>query len=432
MHVAITANLLEWYDFGIYGFLALVMGQVFFPTHGPLTSLLASFSVVAVSYLVRPLGSVIFGLMGDRYGPGCALGWSTVLMALPTVLIGVLPTYRWAGWYAPLLLVGLRLIQGFAAGGEFPLSAYYVAERALLAQRGWLSSLVHVGGSCGILLASFVAFLLDTTFSQNAIREWAWRLPFLLGGPLFLMVYRIRRAIVNHAPPHGGIVLGFNASSIRAVLAGALLVAALEVGFYVMWVWFPNDAQIDLHYASTQAHLSNTLALLCYTTAILASGAAARVIPYQKILLLSLITTACAVYPLFFLLVHVHEFVVLVTVLLSLAVLYGCLGGVLLVALYAVCQRHGRCLGLSMAFTLSAALFGGSAPLVCSYVTERTHMATFPALYLALFCLLALPVAYRLCKSERSVEAAPPLWAGEPLVQADRSLRRAGPIHSRT
>ncbi len=416
IHIAITANLLEWYDFGVYGFLAYAMGQVFFPVHTPYAALTASFSVFAVSYLMRPLGSLVLGLIGDRRGAGVALRISTLLMALPTVFIGMLPTYSRVGWYAPLLLVVLRFVQGFAAGGEFPISAYYVAARASVRQRGRLGALVHVGGSCGILLAAFIAFILDAAFGETAINDWAWRLPFLLGAPLMWIVLRIRRAMLVTCDAPDTAVTKPLAPSLETLVAGISLVAALEVGFHTMLVWFPGYVQFTLNYSSSEAHASNTFALLCYTLAILASGFASTFVPYRKILLAALLATTCCIYPLFIVLARFHDFVLLMAVLLSFAVLYGCIGGVLLVTLYDLFQRHGRCLALSIAFTLSAPIFGGTVPLICSYMTGGLHLAYFPALYVNLFCLLSLPAAYRLFKSpvpqpiEPLILLGPPAW----------------------
>ena len=398
IHIAVTANLLEWYDFGIYGFLAYAMGRVFFPVHSPYAALTASFSVFAVSYLMRPLGSLVLGIVGNRRGAGLALRISTLLMALPTILIGLLPTYDQVGWYAPLLLIGLRFIQGFAAGGEFPISAYYVAERAKTHRRGSVSALVHVGGSCGILLAAFIAFILDAALSQRAILEWAWRLPFLLGAPLMWIVLRIRREMLTTGHTSGATTAQVHAPSLRTLIAGVSLVAALEVGFYTTLVWFPGYVQFTLNYSRWEAHASNTLALLCYTLSILASGFASSFVPYRKILLSALLATGCGIYPLFAVLVRFHDFALLTAVSLSFGVLYGSIGGVLLIALYGLFQDHGRCLALSLVFTLSASIFGGSAPLICSYMVGHLPQTQCLGLYLAFFCVLALPAAYGLFK----------------------------------
>jgi MFS transporter, MHS family, proline/betaine transporter len=199
-HVAVTANILQWYDFSISAYLAFVLGPLFFGGHDDFTALIQSFSVFAVSYLMRPLGGMAFGYLGNRQNAGVALRWSILLMAIPTVLIGLLPTYRDIGYTATILMVTLKLIQGFAAGGELPTSAYYVMSQADPLKKGLLSSLVDAGGISGLLLASLLAFLLSGLFSNQQIEHWAWRIPFLLGIPFFLLVSKIRSRIIVNEP----------------------------------------------------------------------------------------------------------------------------------------------------------------------------------------------------------------------------------------
>jgi len=398
-HIAITANVLEWYDFSISGFLAIVLGQVFFPGHDALMAITKSFSVFALSYLMRPFGSMAFGYLGNKRGPGVALQCSTLLMAIPTVFMGLLPTYQGIGYSATLLMLMLRLMQGFAAGGEFPLSAYFVASRAADHKKGRLISLVHVGGSFGVLLASLVAFLLSSLFDERAIQNWAWRVPFLVSIPLFLVVLRIRSGISDHQPLQNETSAQHHinvAGSLSAFFRGALLIASMEVGFYTLLVWLPNYLEIFVHYSRFETRLSNTLALIVYTAAIFASGYLSVCIAYRRILIACLLAIAALTYPLFAALLHIHVFWVLLDVQFVFAMLYGGIGGVVLFALYKLFEDQGRSFGLATTFTLPTAVFGGTAPLVCSYLVRRFHDLNLPAFYVALFCLFALPAAFSL------------------------------------
>src|SRR5215813_981461 len=177
-------NAMEWYDYGLYGYLSPILATLFFPSRDPLTSLTATFGVFAAGFLMRPLGAVAFGHLGDRLGRKKALVISVGLMAVPTGLIGLLPTYAQAGSLAAVLLVVLRLLQGFSVGGEFTGSILFLVEHAPPARRGFIGSWAGFSTNAGCLLGSGVGALLVTVLGRQAVAEWAWRLPFLLGAVL--------------------------------------------------------------------------------------------------------------------------------------------------------------------------------------------------------------------------------------------------------
>jgi len=407
-HVAVTANMLEWYDFSISSFLAITLGRLFFAGDDDFTAIVKSFSVFAVSYLMRPLGSMFFGYLGNRRGTGFALQWATLLMAIPTILIGLLPTYRDIGYTATALMVAFKLIQGFAAGGELPLSAYYVASRSTCQKQGIMTSLVHAGGAFGVLLASLIAFLLGNLFSRSQIEGWAWRIPFLLGLPVLLIILNIRKGMIAGDVPlrvNRKKIERFSTTRMKVFVQGALLVAAMEVGFYTLLVWLPNYAEMFLGYSRSDARLSDTLALVCYIAAILTGGFFTKYIGHKEILLSSLCSITVLSYPLFVVLLQFHAFSLLLSVQCLFALLYGSIGGVIMVVLYKLFEDNSKSFGFAITFTLPTALFGGTAPLVCSYFVRESHWLSFPAFYVALFCVLALPAAFRLSDSAHDSSA---------------------------
>src|SRR5262249_15853614 len=172
-------NVLEWYDFGVYGYLATTMSQLFFPGEDKTISLLKAFAVFGVGFVMRPVGSARFGVYGDRFGRRLALSAVIFLMAFSTVAI--LPTYAQAGVLAPILLVVLRLLQGLSAGGEWGGSTSYIVEYAQEGRRGFIGSWQQVSVGSGFLLGSLSAALLSSTLSPEAFISWGWRVPFLLG-----------------------------------------------------------------------------------------------------------------------------------------------------------------------------------------------------------------------------------------------------------
>lgn len=182
-------NVVEWYDFGLYGLLAPVLASVFFPSHDRLAALLAVYGGFAVGFAVRPLGAIVLGRVGDRQGRHFVLVLSVVLMGAATVAVGALPSYDAAGIWAPVLLILIRLFQGFSVGGEFVGSVTYLVETAAINRRGIAGSMANVGATIGMLMAAGAAALAQS----NGHAAWAWRVPFFFGGALALAGYLLRR-----------------------------------------------------------------------------------------------------------------------------------------------------------------------------------------------------------------------------------------------
>src|SRR5579872_1256383 len=182
---AITAgtigNVLEWYDFGVYGYLVPTLSALFFPGGDPTVALLSTFAVFGVGFVMRPVGSIVFGIYGDRYGRRAALSAVIFVMAASTFAMGLLPTYAQAGIAGPLLMVVVRLFQGLSTGGEFGGSSAYIVEYAPQHRRGYFGSFQLVGVASGFLLGSLTAALLNSLMPKADLAAWGWRLPFLFG-----------------------------------------------------------------------------------------------------------------------------------------------------------------------------------------------------------------------------------------------------------
>src|SRR5260364_72755 len=178
LKIGLVANIFEWYEFTVYAYLADVIGSLFFSAENSGGKLIQVFAIFAVGYFARPLGSLFFGMM-----------------AVPTVLIGCLPTYQHIGLLAPILLLILRCIQGFAMGGELPLNGCYLFEASSDNSKSLLCSIATTSMNIGVLFASFTAFLLFSVFDRHTILAWAWRLPFLLGLPMTVAINNMRYAI---------------------------------------------------------------------------------------------------------------------------------------------------------------------------------------------------------------------------------------------
>src|SRR5215813_9470415 len=177
----IAGNVMEWYDFSVYGYFARTIGNLYFPADDPRTSLLAAFAVFAIGFLMRPLGAVLFGHIGDRVGRGPALLWSVIAMAVPTFVIGLLPTYAEIGIVASLLMLLCRIAQGLAVGGEYTGSAVFLAETADPQKRGAASAWAPFGAVAGILLGSAMGAAILNAMPLEQVVAWGWRIPFLFG-----------------------------------------------------------------------------------------------------------------------------------------------------------------------------------------------------------------------------------------------------------
>src|SRR5580700_9357215 len=177
-----VGNLLEWYDFGLYGLFAPILAPLFFPAHDRVASLIGAYSGFAIGFAARPLGGVVLGHVGDRVGRRAVMVCSIVLMGFATTAMALLPTYEAIGIGAPVLLLLIRVLQGFSVGGEFTGSVAYLVETAPTNRRGIAGSIANIGASAGMLLAAAVATATAMLATSAEVQNWAWRVPFLIGG----------------------------------------------------------------------------------------------------------------------------------------------------------------------------------------------------------------------------------------------------------
>ncbi len=267
-------NFVEWFDYAAYGYLAVTIAAVFFPSDDRQLALLMTFGVFAISFLVRPLGGFVWGHLGDRIGRKEALSWSILLMSGATFCIALLPGYASIGIGAPLLLLALRLVQGFSASGEYAGAAAFLVEYAPANRRGLYAAVVPASTATGLLLGSLMAALLTGLLQADQMESWGWRLPFLLAAPMGLIGRYIRtkledspafRAMAeeeNDAPTSPVSSL-FREHWRRLLLAaGAVLLNA--VGFYVILSYMPTYLSEELHLDATRSYLATTVALVTY------------------------------------------------------------------------------------------------------------------------------------------------------------------------
>src|SRR5919108_781617 len=231
----VVGNILEWYDFALFGFFAQQIGAHFFPAGDPTASLLAAFGTFAAGFVMRPVGGALFGWVGDRFGRKQALIWSVLAMAFPSFFIGVLPGTATIGIAAPILLLVCRLLQGLAVGGEYGASAVFLVEGAEPGRRGLLGSWAPVGAFAGTLLGSAAGAIVNTAMAPEAVLAWGWRVPFIIGlgvglGGLAIRRYYVER-VPHQAPARSPLGEAFR-SHWRTIRHQVALIAGLSVGFY--------------------------------------------------------------------------------------------------------------------------------------------------------------------------------------------------------
>ena len=235
----LVGNVMQWYDFAVYGYFATVIGRQFFPADNPSVSLIAAFGAFAAGFLVRPLGGLVFGRIGDLVGRQRAMTLSVLAMAAPTVLIGVLPTYEMIGVAAPIAIVLLRIVQGLSVGGDYTSSLVFLVEQAKPNRRAHMAIWGMWGATAGILLGSAVGAAISSLLVDEQLIRWGWRLPFLFGVIVAGTGYLVRHGIHAKAP------VGAGENPVRdtfgkhrlAVLRVALLNVDLGVGFYAAFVY---------------------------------------------------------------------------------------------------------------------------------------------------------------------------------------------------
>jgi MHS family proline/betaine transporter-like MFS transporter len=259
---------MEWYDFAVYGYFAGIIGRHFFPAEDPVSSLLAAFGVFAAGFLMRPIGSIVFGHIGDHAGRKAALTLSVLAMAVPTLLIGLLPTYAQIGVAAPALLVVLRLVQGLSVGGEYGTSIIFLVERAPPGRRGFFSGWSVVGATGGILLGSAVGAVVTSALGAAETAAWGWRVPFLLGITVGLTGLYLRRRLVEQPsdPVESSLRLPV-IEAFRTEWRGILKIFAFNVvqavGFYTCFVYVTTYwRQVDFVSASKSLEMNSLTMLL--------------------------------------------------------------------------------------------------------------------------------------------------------------------------
>lgn len=389
---------LEFYDFIIYAVFAPIISEIFFPATDKFSSLISTYAVFAIGYLIRPIGGILFSHFGDKYGRKTTFITSVMLMAVPTFLIGLLPTNQQIGGLASILLITLRSLQGLSVGGEIPGALTFTCEHVNPAYRGFTCGIIIAFFNFGIIFGSLISLLLNTCLTHNQLLTWGWRIPFILGGLLGLFSFYLRRQMAESP-----LFISFQTTVQNAklplliacrdywrqILQGIGLTWLGTVVINLLFLYLPTYLTTILTYPTQQVSIFNTINLLFYSLLLIGVNLLSDNIGRRKILAIGSLG--------FILLAHLiftrfaqHNTPDLITGLLIVSLLSSCtIFPCVLVELFPTSVRYT---GIAISYNLGFAIFGGLTPLVATYLIKITNNIISPSFYLmvsAMFCLLA-------------------------------------------
>lgn len=391
-------NALEFFDFTVYGFLALVIGKLFFPSFNAYGQLLLTVATFGVGFVMRPLGGIVIGAYADRAGRKKAMTLTIFLMALGCALIGFAPTYAQIGVAAPILIVIARLIQGFSAGGEVGASTTLLVEHATPTTRGYMASWQFASQGLGVMLGAVVVGALTFTLSSEAMQSWGWRVPFIAGMLIAPVGMYIRRHLEEslELPPAGAAAPRESSLKIvctqhgRTVLAGILTIVGATTAAYVVTFYMPTYAVRELGLTPSVALFGAALTGLISFAFAPFVGKLSDVVGRKPLILWSRIALAVVIYPCFLWLVASPTPMTLFVVLglLSLGLVVQTVPGITM--LPEMFPKAVRASGMSLVYSVGVALFGGFAPFISTWLVGASGSKLAPAWYLVGMTLVSL------------------------------------------
>jgi len=352
--------------------------------------------------VVRPLGGIVIGRMGDTHGRKPALILTILLMAIGTVLIGFIPTYGRIGILAPILLLVCRMLQGFSTGGEWGGSTAFMAEWSVEGKRGFYTSLQQMSVAGGTLLGSGLAAILTSTLGSEAMDGWGWRIPFLLGG-LFLPIGLWLRRAVDETPPYREVAQEYGDASAPAQSSDMRL-ALIAFGFTVHWTvcyytflsYMPTFTRAQLKLSPAESLWSNTIGLLAVVIFVPIMGALSDRIGRKPLLLSSCAAFFLLPLPVFWLMLQGYGFAFVASMQIVFGIAIALFSGAGPAAIAEIFTTRGRSTWMSSSYALAVAIFGGFAPLIAQWLIQVTGSALSPVAYVMAAAAVSFVVISRI------------------------------------
>ncbi|MFI6246584.1 glycine betaine/L-proline transporter ProP [Streptomyces sp. NPDC051016] len=420
---AALGNAMEWFDFGVYSYIAVTLGKVFFPSGNPTAQLLSTFGAFAAAFLVRPLGGLVFGPLGDRVGRQKVLAVTMIMMAAGTFAIGLIPSYATIGVGAPILLLAARLVQGFSTGGEYAGASTFIAEYAPDKKRGFFGSWLEFGTLAGYIGGAGLVTLMTALLSSDDLTAWGWRIPFLIAGPMGIIGLYLRMRL-EETPAFAAEVAKSERSrpkvplremitgQWRALLLCMALVLVFNVTDYMLLSYMPSYLTSELKYDETHGLLVvlGVMALMMVVQPF--AGALTDRVGRRPV-----IAAGCAGF-LFLsvpalLLIRDGSLLAVALGMGALGLLLVCFTAAMPAALPALFPTRVRYGSLSIGFNISVSLFGGTTPLVVTALIGATGNMMMPAYYMMAAAVIGGFAAWRMTET-----AGRPLPGSAPAVEA--------------
>ncbi|GAA0991755.1 MFS transporter [Nocardiopsis tropica] len=402
IRAAVIGTVVEYYDFGIYGYMATFVAMLFFVSEDPTAALLGTFAAFAVAFFMRVPGGILFGHIGDRYGRKRALSWTILLMVAATAVIGLLPTYVTLGVWATALLVLCRCVQGFAAGGELGGANAFVAESAPTRWRATQTSLVNSGTYLGSLFAALVALAATSLFTEQQMLDWAWRIPFLLSLPIGVIGLYIRshlddtpqfKELADQGETKKVPVKTLLVTNWRSVLKIIGLGAVITGGYYIVSVYAATYLQTTAGHSSRLAFASTAVAMVVGAATLPLSGYLADTIGRKKVILIGSVGATLLGFPMFMMMAAGPAWAAVV----GQSVLFVCVSvvnGASFVTYAEMLSASTRYSGIALGNNVTNTVLGGTAPFVATWLIGATGQPLAPAAYFVLTALITLVTVF--------------------------------------
>ncbi|MFJ9817260.1 MFS transporter [Streptomyces sp. NPDC101151] len=425
-------NCMEWFDFGVYSYLAATIGKVFFPGASPAAQVISSFATFAAAFVVRPLGGLVFGPLGDRIGRQKVLATTMIMMAIGTFAIGVIPGYATIGIAAPALLLLARMVQGFSTGGEYGGATTFVAEYSPDRRRGFLSSWLDFGTFVGYALGSALVTVLNLLLTDPQMLSWGWRIPFLIAGPLgvigLYMRFKLeespafRQQLDEHEKSLAQQSAGSEIKDIitnhwRGLLVCMGLVLLYNVTNYMVTGYLPTYQTETLHRSSGSADVLVLIGMVWIVLLITFLGRLSDRVGRRPVYAVAGAAMIVLSVPAFLLIKAEGTWLSILGVLL-LSTLLACFAAPSAATLPALFPTAVRYAAMGIGFNFAVAAFGGTTPLVTAALVDATGDDLMPAYYLMLAGVVGLLTVKFLPES-----AQVPLNGSRPMVGSQEELR---------
>ena len=395
-------NFVEWFDYAAYGYLATIIALTFFPQTDAATGLLATFAVFALSFIVRPIGGLVWGHFGDKYGRRSALAWSILIMTVSTFCIGLLPGYNHIGLWAPALLLLIRLVQGFSASGEYAGASAFLAEYAPQGKRGFYTSIVPASTAAGLLFGAVFVAALHALMTVENLHDWGWRLPFLLAAP-FGLVGRYIRVSLQDSPKFLEMEKRLEAKECathapirelltvhrRAVVIGIGVTCLNAVAFYLLLSYMPTYLSTEMGMSESDSFIASTVSLATYIGLIFLMGKMSDRFGRKTMLVAASVLFLLLTFPLFGMLGN-PSLVVILMIQIAFGAILAMNDGTLPCFLAEIFPTRVRFSGFAFSFNIANAVFGGTAPFIATWLIQLTGNKMAPAWYLLAAAAVAL------------------------------------------